>query len=234
MLDLLRRAVRSWIAKILLGLLVISFAVWGIGDIATGSSRNVAQVGGQSVAADVYATVLRREQQRYNLDPTQIRPAGLDRWVLARLIREAALDDAAARLGVSAPDDAIARQVRRDPAFQIAGSFDPAQYASAVRRNYPSIGHYEEMVRRALASSQIAALAQVGVRAPQGAAEALIGWREERRGFDVLTLSPLPDDPAIAEPTDEDLQAWLDANPGAFEAPERRDVTFLHIDVAAL
>lgn len=234
MLDLLRRAVRSWVAKILLGLLVVSFAVWGVGDIATGSSRNVATVGDQSVPADLYATVLRREQQRYTLDPTQIRATGLDGWVLARMIREAAMDDAAARMGISAPDDAVARQVRRDPAFQIGGVFDPVQYASAVRRNYPSIANYEEMVRRALASSQIAALAQTGVRAPQGAAEALIGWREERRGFDVLTLSPLPDDPAVAEPTDEDLQAWLDANPGAFEAPERRDVAFIHIDVATL
>jgi peptidyl-prolyl cis-trans isomerase D len=234
MLDFLRRAVRSWVAQVLLGLLVVSFAVWGVGDIASGGSTRVAKVGEQSVSAETYAAVLRREQQRYALDPTQIRPTGLDQLVLARLVREAALDDVVAALGVSAPDEAVARQVRAEPAFQVAGAFDPQQYAAVIRRNFPSVAAYEETVRRSIASGAVIDLALGGVGAPPEMAETMIRWRDERRSFDALTIGAADLGAVVADPTDAELQAYLDANAVRFEAPERRTVAWAHIDPATL
>ena len=51
MLDSIRRGASSWIIKILLGLLILSFAVWGIGDIFVGGGVNptVATVGDQKI-----------------------------------------------------------------------------------------------------------------------------------------------------------------------------------------
>jgi peptidyl-prolyl cis-trans isomerase D len=234
MLELLRRAVRSWVAQVLLALLVVSFAVWGIGDVTRGSSTRVATVGGETVEANAFASVLRREQQRYSLDPTQIRATGLDRFVLARMVREAALADATSALGVSAPDDAVARQVRAEPSFQVAGSFDPKQYAAVIQRNFPSIAAYEETLRRSIASGEIVALAQTGAVAPSGEADTLIRWRDERRAFDALTLTAAALKDGPPEPTDADLQAHLEQNAAQFQAPERRTVSWIYIDPAAL
>ncbi|SEA61086.1 peptidylprolyl isomerase [Rubrimonas cliftonensis] len=234
MLDLLRRGVRSWVAKVLLGLLVASFAVWGIGDIGGGFSTRVATVGDQAIEANLYARVMRNEQQRYGIDPADLRASGLDRFVLARMVREAALADAASRLGVSAPDEAIAREARQQPAFQVAGAFDAAQYQATVTRAYPSVGAYEQTVRETLAAAQIIGAAQAGATAPAPMTDAILRLREESRRFDAITLRRDALGLAPPEPDDAALQAHLDANAEAFEAPERRDVTWISIEPAAL
>ena len=65
MLHFLRKSVKSLPAKVLIVLLVASFAVWGIGDIFTFSlDSRVAQVGDTEVSAQQFADALSREQSR--------------------------------------------------------------------------------------------------------------------------------------------------------------------------
>jgi peptidyl-prolyl cis-trans isomerase D len=232
MLELFRRGAKSLVVKVLLGLLVASFAVWGIGDITTGFSTKVATVGEREIDANMFATIVQREQRRLNLDPSQIRSSGLDSYVLSQMVREAAVEEAARRLGLSAPDSAVAQQVRSDPNFQIGGQFDATQYSQAVRRIFPSIAAYEETVRRSIATQQIILGSLGGLRPPAGAAQTIAAFREERRRFEAIVLTSPSSQPP--EPTEADLEAHLAANPVAFGEPERRQVTWLHIDPAAL
>lgn len=232
MLEILRRGTKSWVVKLLFAVLIVSFGVWGIGGITTGFSTKVAVVGEHEIDATLYGTVLQREQQRLGLDSSQIRLVGLDRYVLGQMVREAAVEELARRLGVSAPDSAVARQVRAEPAFQIAGQFDATQYATAVRRMFPSIADYEESVRRSIATQQIILAATAGSRPPEGAARLLAELRDERRRFEALVLGT-PRTP-VAEPTEADLAAWLEANSADFTRPETRVVRWIHIDPAEL
>ena len=72
MLDLMRRGVKTWVAKILLGLLILSFAVWGIGDIFLGSAHStVGAVGETEVDADRYARMIRRQQVQMTMQRRQ-------------------------------------------------------------------------------------------------------------------------------------------------------------------
>jgi peptidyl-prolyl cis-trans isomerase D len=233
MLEFLRRGVKSWVVKVLLGLLVVSFAVWGIGDVTTGFSTRVATVGGQTVEAGLFGATLRQEQQRYQLDATQIRPLGLDRFVLGRMVRDAALAEAAERLGVSAPDEAVARAVRAEPAFSAAGQFDPVQYAAAVRRVFPSVAVYEQTLRQSLAAGLIERAAAAAAPLP-GLAPALAAWREEARRFEAITLTVLNLQGPDPVPSDADLAAHLEAARAAFAEPERRDAVWLRIDPSAM
>jgi peptidyl-prolyl cis-trans isomerase D len=220
--------VRSWVVKVLLGLLVASFAVWGIGDIGAGFTTRVASVGERDVDASLYAATLRQQQQRFSLDPSQIRSSGLDRFVLSQMIREASVEEAARRLGLSAPDSAVARTVRSNPAFRIGGEFDPAQYASAVQRIYPTVAAFEESVRDSIAAEQIALGATGGTVAPNGAARAIARFREEQRVFETVLLDASTVE--IDEPTEAALEEHLQANADRFARPEQRAVTWLHID----
>jgi peptidyl-prolyl cis-trans isomerase D len=232
MLEFLRRGVRSWVVKVLLGLLVASFAVWGIGDIGAGFSTRVATVGEREVPASLYATTLRQQQQQFGLDPTQIRAVGLDTFVLGQMVREAALDETVSRLGVSAPDAAVARDVRANSAFRLGGEFDPVQYESAVTRVFASVAAFENTVRDDIASRQLVIATTGGTLAPEAAVTAIDRHRQQRRVFDVV-LFPL-DDANVDDPTEEELAAHLAANEAAFERPEQRAVTWLHIDPDAI
>lgn len=232
MLNLLRRGVKSWVVKGLLGLLVLSFAVWGIGDMTAGSSRSVARVGEREIDANLFATLLRQQQQRFGLDTAQIRPLGLDGLVLRQMMREAALAETARRLGVSAPDSAVARAVRNDPSFMVGGRFDATQYAQAVSRVFGSTQAYEDIMRRSLAADQVMRAALGGVTVPPGAAHALATFQEEERRFDVLTLTELST--PLPEPDEAALEAHLEAEADRFATAEQRSVVWLHIDPAVL
>ncbi len=234
MLERLRGAVKSWVAQVLLGLLVLSFAVWGVGDIAGGFSTKVATVGEQEIEAELYANVLRREQQRFGIDPSEIRSSGLDRFVLARMIREAAFEDQMRRLGVSAPDSAVAAQARAEAAFQVGGQFDATQYANSVRRAFGTVAAYEETVRRALASGLLMAAASEGAQAPPRAGAALARRSLQTRRFEALILDAARHAPEPDAPDDAALAQHLRDNADAFTRPERRDATWLHVDPVAM
>jgi peptidyl-prolyl cis-trans isomerase D len=65
MLAAIRSFAKSWVVKVLLGLLVVSFAVWGIGDVFTGGSSNVvARVGDHVVTASELDDAFRRRLQQ--------------------------------------------------------------------------------------------------------------------------------------------------------------------------
>ncbi len=241
MLDLVRRGVKSWVAKVLLGVLVASFAVFGIGDVFTNSlGSSVASVGNQKVSAERFLAAFNGEMrgaaQRFGqpLDVQLARQLGLDQQVLSRMAAEATLDQTMEDLSISAPDSAVADAIIADPSFQVAGQFDDDQYKYLIAQNGFSIEGYEEQTRRALARNQMTAALVAGATAPAGAAEALFAYQREQRRIDYITLSITEhaDDPGV--PDDATLAAHHEANPDQFSAPEMRDGIYLNVSIDEL
>ncbi len=99
MLDKMRSGAKSWVAKILMGLLVLSFGVWGIADVFTFRINSaLATVGDQEISGASFTEAYRRWLQNYQqqtgqtITPEQARQLGLDRAYLNEMIRTAALD----------------------------------------------------------------------------------------------------------------------------------------------
>ena len=140
MLELMRRGVKTWVAKILLALLIVSFAVWGIGDIFTGSANStVGAVGDTKVDAERFARTIRRQQVQMTMQRRQavsladMRAAGLDRQTLGTLLREAAYTEELGALGLGVSTEEVARMIRTNPAFvNSEGTFDPSRYAERL------------------------------------------------------------------------------------------------------
>ena len=128
MLDGMRKASQNWIGRtfmaVLMGFIILSFAIWGIGDIFRGfTSSTVATIGTQTITAEqlrfAYQTQLQRLQQQYRRAITneQARAFGLDRQILTRLVAEASLDQRATAMGLAMSTEDLAEAVRKDPAF---------------------------------------------------------------------------------------------------------------------
>src|SRR5438309_11754721 len=100
MLQSMRASAQGWIGRvimaILMGLIILSFAIWGIGDIFRGFGANdLAQVGGVAIGADTYRNayqaalqVLQRVERR-TITNDEAHQDGLDLKVLSRLVNEA-------------------------------------------------------------------------------------------------------------------------------------------------
>ncbi len=241
MLDLLRRGVKTWVAKALFALLVGSFAIWGIGDVFNfGISTSVATVGDKKIGAERFAAALNRQTRQFSqqigqpIDAQMARSLGLPQATLSQLVDEAALDSTVESLGVSASDEAVRRVVLDDPSFRNdKGEFDQARYRYLLAQNGFSVEGYEAMARDALARNQLVRALADGAQAPQSAVDAIYRWRTETRILTALVLDEAQAG-AIAEPDEAALAAWHEAHPEDFTAPERRSAVFLDLDPEAL
>jgi peptidyl-prolyl cis-trans isomerase D len=241
MLHFLRKGVKSLPAKILIGLLVASFAVWGIGDIFTFQlDTRVAKVGDTEIPAQRFADALTREQRRITQQSGQfvsydtLRAAGLDRGILGGLIREAAFGEELAALGIAAPDQAVADEIRENPSFQgLGGQFSQPQYMLFLAQQGFSPAGFEELVRTALTKEVLVETTEAAMLPPPGAGTRIAAYRGESRGVTMLSLS-LDMAPDPGTPDEGALRAFYEANEAMFTEPERRWGEYLHIDAARL
>src|SRR5271157_3757400 len=104
MLESIRNAAQGVVGKavmtVVMGLIIVSFVIWGVGDMLRGfTSSTVATVGGAKVSEQEYRWTFQRTLQQYQrrlrqpLTNEQARAMGLDRQILQRLISETALDE---------------------------------------------------------------------------------------------------------------------------------------------
>lgn len=139
MLDSIRQGVSSWAIKILLGLLILSFAVWGIGDIFLGAGANptVATVGDKEITATEFIRSYQRDVQDLsvrvgrNVTPDQGREFGLVGQTISRLVIQSMLGETASNYGLSISDDLVRDAVWANEAFHdVTGRFDQNRFFS--------------------------------------------------------------------------------------------------------
>ena len=243
MLDGMRKASQGWLGRIVMaivmGVISLSFVVWGVGDIFRGfGSNTVAKVGKTEITADAvrnaYQTELQQlqRQARRAVTNEQARQLGLDSRVLGKLVAEAALDNRVRELGLAMSDQEIAKTILTDSTFAGAtGKFDAAKFGEILRDNgLTERGFALEQRRVYLRQELIEALAG-NVPVPKATLEALHRYRNETRSVEYIELpaSAAGDVPA---PDDAALQAWFDARKQTFRAPEYRGVVTLSLSPA--
>lgn len=224
--------VSNIVVWVLLGLLVIGLAGFGIGDFG-GTVRSVGKVGDEEIETRDYALALQNQlaqiqrQTGQNLSMAEARSFGLDRMVLESLVTTAALDNETRRIGLSVGDSVVRERIVRLPAFQgLDGSFDREAYAFMLDRNGLTPRDFEEEVRDEEARALLRQAVLAATAPLPGHAETLAGWLLEQRRFEWARIGPEMLEDALPEPTEADLTAWHAANPAPFTAPETRAITY--------
>jgi len=197
MLNSMRNSVGSIWAKILLGLLVVAFAAWGLEGVFAARTQTVAaKVGNAEINVQDFARTfdnrLRalRARTGSNITPEDARRSGYDRLVLDELVTETALDEEAVALGIAASDRAVSDAIIDFPQFKDAyGKFDRTAYEASLRRNRLRQDEFEEGIRRDLARDALLQSIGNGTTAPRTLAETLYKYRNEKRSFDYIELS---------------------------------------------
>src|SRR6187402_3969965 len=146
MLRGMRKASSNWLGKtimaVVMGVLIISFGVWGIADIFKGFGQStVAKVGGTEISLNEFRQTYTDRLQQISrqvgrpLTPDQARAFGLDRQVLQQTIAEAALDEEARRMGLAQSDAETMRMIYNDPNFKgVSGACDPNRFQATIRQ----------------------------------------------------------------------------------------------------
>ncbi len=240
MFDLLRRAARTWAAKLLMLLLVASFGIWGVShSLLTGStSTTVVTVGDQQVDVNEFRLAYQRQvsnlsqQFGMRLTPDQARAFGVEQQVISQLVAGASLDQLAADMGLALSEDRLAQLIGEDPAFKaVNGQFDRSLFTSRLRNAGIREDDYIKERSKVAVRSQIVDAISNGFTPPKTLVDSLKLYRQESRGIDYLLLTNANIEP-IKAPADDVLAKWFEGAKARYRAPEYRKFTYLKLQPA--
>ena len=235
MLSALRNAAGTWVAKLLLLLLVVSFAVWGIsGSLVTGFGGNsVVTAGGTTVSPIEYRLAYDRQisvmSQQFGtrLTREQAKALGIEEQVLGQLVAGAVLDEQASELGLGLSQDKLAQLTMSDPAFQgVNGQFDRQQFEYVLRQVGMRPEDYLENRGQVAIRQQIVEAVSDGLKAPDTFLRAVALYRGEDRTAEYIVLQKSLVEP-IEEPSDAVLSTYFDENKQTYAAPEYRKIAYV-------
>ena len=240
MLRGLRKASSNWLGKIIMatvmGILIVSFGIWGIADIFRGFGQStLAKVGHTEISADQFRQIYTDRIQQIgrqfgrSLTLEQARALGLDRQVLQQTLAEAALDEQARRLGLGQSEEEALRTIFSDPNFKgVNGAFDPARFQMVIRQLGYSEQRFLAEQRRISLRRQIAGTLAAGLQPSKVQLEALARFQDEQRSIEYVKLGPAQAG-TIEPPSPEALAAYFEERKTLLRAPEYRKIAFVAI-----
>ncbi len=236
----MRKASSNWLGKIVMatvmGVLIVSFGVWGIADIFRGFGQStLAKVGHTEISTEQFRQIYTERLQQIGrqfgrpLTMDQARAFGLDRQVLQQTIAEAALDEEARQLGLGQSNDETMRMIFNDPNFKgVNGAFDPARFQTVIRQFGYSEQRFIAEQRRVSLRRQIAGTIGAGIEPPKVLIDALARFQNEQRSIEYVKLDATQAG-TIDPPSPETLAAYFDDHKTLFRAPEYRRISFVAI-----
>lgn len=223
---------RSLVVWVLVAMLIAGLSGFGVENFG-GATAKIGRVGEIEIEANDYAREMQGQintltrQFGAPVSMADARSFGVDRQVLAGLVDRAALDNEAARLGLSVGDATVAAELGKISAFQgISGTFDREAYALTLQQNGTNEAAFEANLRRDVARALLTGAVAGGVVSPAPLTDTLVAYAGEKRGFSLLVLNDTALDAPLAEPTPAEVQAHYDANIATYTRPEAKRVEY--------
>ncbi len=245
MLRGIRKASTNWLGRavmgVVMGLLALSFAVWGINDIFRGFGRStLAKIGDTEIPIEQFRQTYNDRVQQLGrqlgrpITPEQANALGLDRQVLGQMVAEAALDQRARQMHLGIPDSEIVRRITDDPTFKSpTGSFDRVRFEQLLR----SAGYTEQRFiaeqRRVMLRRQIINSMTGGLAVPKAWLNAINQFQNEERSIAFVRLGAAQAGD-IPQPTADELNKYFEARKILFRAPEYRKITTVQVTPAEI
>ncbi len=236
MLELLRKASKTVVAKALFILLIASFGIWGASQrMEHGSSTTVMTVGDENISVSEFRLAFQRQvanlsrQLGTQLSTDQAKAFGVEQQLYAELSAGAALDQLASDMKLGLSEDRLARLIADDPAFKsVNGAFDRQLFESRLRNAGLAPDQYIAERSKVAVRGQIVDAVSDGFSAPKALVDALTLYRDENRTIDYLLLSNANIDP-IKAPADDVLAKWFEGVKARYRAPEFRKIAYVHL-----
>ncbi len=236
MLTSMREKSGGVLAKIFIGLLAMSFAIWGISDVFRVSPEDTLITAGEttipvSAYSDRFRATLQQIARRTgrSISPDEAREMGLDRQILIQLIREAVLKENVRRLGLSLSDEFIARRIKSMPQFAGPdGRFDPEKLRQALFAAGMSEAEFVAEERTALLGNGVMAAVTADVVAPRTLLEQIHAFRNAARDAEYVVI--VANEAAVPQPDEATLKKYYEKHKQRFTVPERRIIRVLALE----
>jgi len=234
MLEAIRNHAQGWIAKIILGLLILSFAIWGVESYVSGGGKEtaVATVGGIDITEREFAEALSNQREAMG-GQVDVDNPGLRKEVLDQLINTTLLGLAAGKAGMRVSDTQIEAALREIPVFQDNGVFSESRLEGWLRNRGMSRARLVELLRQDILLNKMQfAYGEGALLGPATVRRMAALLAEKREVSELFFPSRAQRDGVVID--DAAVKADYEANRANFATPEQVRVQYLALSVDSL
>lgn len=239
MLEAIRNHAKGWLAKVILGLIALSFALFGVDSyMSEGQSSSViAEVGDVGVSREELSKEIQAQTDRMreslgsSFDPAVTETAAFRKQVLDSLIDRKALFQDAQKLKIIAPDAYVASVLMQIPAFQQDGKFSPQRYEAVLRQNNRTPAQFENELRQSFMRETVISPASLAAFPSTTSLTQIARLVAQQREISWVDFSASTVAPQIKLTPDEVDQYYAN-NKVAFTEPEQVRAEYLVLDRA--
>ncbi len=257
MLQTLRDKTSGWIATVILGLLVVPFAFFGMEQyLFQRNDTFAAKIEAppkwwltapavwpvtmlwqhDEISADDFRAAFerarqqQRQQQGEQFDPRAFEAAASKRKVLDTLIDQRVLQLTASRAGIAVGDTLVRDTIQGIPSFQAGGKFDPQRYQLALASQVPAQTprEFEQTVRQSLTQALIPTEVGQSAFATPSELQRVLKLLGEKRDVTYAILPPPGPDTSPISATD--IQRWYDSHASEYRAPDTVMLDYVEVD----
>ena len=237
MLQTMRHLAQSWVFKGLMMFLIISFGIWGIGDIFRGNplQRTVAKTGKITITVQmldrIFEQTLTRARGMFGPDfnAQKAKHMGLYDQTLDKLIERADLEQDVERLGIGMDTKQVVDSFATRPEFRGKdGKFNKDLFRQLIAQSNMSESNFLDAARKELTQKQLFDALKSGGDIPETIVENVYRARGQKHILDVVTVKNAGFGD-VPPPDDKTLQDFYQQNGQTFMAPEYRALTIIRL-----
>ncbi|GBL04720.1 SurA N-terminal domain-containing protein [Glaciecola sp. KUL10] len=243
MLEKIREGAQGPWAVAIVGLIVLSFVFTGVGSYLGGSTSGaVATVNGEEITAQSLETAYQNERSRMEaqfgeaVSAMFANPETLTEFrsnILQRLINERLVQQKAYELGLRVGDEEIKQTIVEMPEFQLLGQFDNDTYLARLRQAGFQATDFRDLMRNQMTAQQLNQAISGSSFSLKNEVSRLLTLQQQTRDASVLEISVDSFKPQV-ELTEEEIQAYYDANIMRFETQEQVKLAYVNLEVSEL
>jgi len=225
MLSILRRNAGSWAIKIILSFIALTFIWWGVGTYSERDRNVAATVGGETITTNELSEAVTGLEKSYRevygpaFTPEMAKTLNLRKQAMDSLVQRKILLAEAVRMGLSATDEEVQREIAAIPAFQQNGQFRDDLYRSVLSYNRVTPAEYETSKRIEITLKKVEGLIAAGALVPETEAKEL--FRVASRKVRLLVVTASPGKVKADAPTEGEILAKYEQARERFRTPAR-------------
>ncbi len=242
MLGLIRERAQGFIAWVIVILIIIPFALFGINEyFETDSSVYVAKVNDVSIPEFEYRRIYQSERAFRqslvgdNIDSPFMNEDSIRRSALDRIVNTEVMSQAASENGFDVGDQLLLQTIAAREEFQTDGVFDPSLYNNLLRSNNLTPADFEANVRREMMANQFVSGVMDLAIVTDSELDALLRIQEQTReiGYLVLKAEAFKSEADDAQQfSDDEIKQHYDKNIDRFEVPEQVSLEYVEISAS--
>lgn len=234
MLQSIRNRAQGIVAWVIIGLIILTFALWGIQEYFNGGAETgVASVNDAEISALEYRQVYQQQRERMqemlregfdeNVYGPQLKNDTVQGLIEAELLYQTAVNQ-----GQRVSDAELAAMIQSFEAFQAEGKFDKAQYERLLRQQGDGPVAFEARLRRNMLANQLYSGVAATAIATDWEVNNALRLKHQRRDIGYLVVPVAKFREAVAV-TDDEVKKYYEQNKEQFLASERVSIEYLEL-----